>query len=190
MTKAELRKKYILQRNALTEADYFECNRRLCDSFFSHVNLTAVKVLHTFLPMEKKREPDTWLIIDRIRRDFQSIRISIPKVNLKSAELEHFYLESRHRVRHSEWGIPEPEGGVPTPIEKIDMVIVPLLAFDQSGHRIGFGKGYYDKFLIKCRKDARKVGLSFFPPELQIKGLESHDIALDCCITPYRMYNF
>jgi 5-formyltetrahydrofolate cyclo-ligase len=147
-------------------------------------------VLHTFLPIEKKREPNTWLIVDRIRRDFQHIRISIPKVNLKSTDLEHVYFDSLQRVELNDWGISELEEGVPTPIEKIDMVIVPLLAFDQSGHRIGFGKGYYDKFLAKCRKDARKVGLSFFPPELQIKGLESHDIALDCCITPYRMYNF
>ncbi len=190
MTKGDLRKRYLERRLALTEPEYADFNERLCDTFFSHIDLTPVSVLHTFLPMEKKKEPNTWLIVDRIRRDFRHIRISIPKVNLQSAELEHVYFDSLHRVEPNDWGIPELQEGVPTPIEQIDIVIVPLLAFDQSGHRIGFGMGYYDKFLAKCRKDARKVGLSFFSPEIQIEGLDSHDIALDCCITPYRMYNF
>ena len=190
MTKPELRKKYIQLRNALTEAEYVQLNAQLCDSFFSNVDLNSVTVFHTFLPIEKKREPNTLLIVDRIRRDFPAIRISIPKLNVEAQSLEHVYFDGHLSVQNNSWGIPEIAQGIATAVEEIDMVIIPLLAFDQSGHRIGYGKGYYDKFLARCGKEVRKVGLSLFSAETQIEGLEAHDIALDCCVTPNRMYNF
>jgi 5-formyltetrahydrofolate cyclo-ligase len=70
------------------------------------------------------------------------------------------------------------------------MVLIPLLAFDQTGQRVGYGKGYYDRFLANCRPDCIKTGLSFFPAEDKITDTNTFDIAMDFCITPDKIYEF
>jgi 5-formyltetrahydrofolate cyclo-ligase len=190
MTKADLRKIYLQKRLALSETDFLRFNRQFYELFFSCVNLSFVNVLHTFLPIAKNKEPDTWLIVDRIRREFPHIHLSVPRVNVKTNQLESFYFEGLHQVSESTWGIPEPKQGIPTPVEKIDMVLVPLLAVDQQGHRVGYGKGHYDRFLSTCRKDCQRIGISFFPPLEPIKSVEGHDEKLHAVITPSQYFQF
>lgn len=184
MTKQELRKIYLAKRQSLSEAEYGQLNFQLYQNFFSAVDLSFIRVFHIFLPIISKHEPDTWLIIDRIRREFPHIRISIPKVNDQKGELENFYFEGLHQLTTNEWGIQEPKQGIPTEPEKIDFVLVPLLAFDLQGHRVGYGKGYYDKLLASCGNHCNKCGISFFDPEENINGIIPTDIPLDFCITP------
>lgn len=189
MTKAELRKLYISKRKALSEAEYLHLNRQLCENFFMHIDLSFVRVLHCFIPITEKREVDTWLIIDRIRREFQHIRLSIPRVNESTNSLENLYYEGLHQLKKNRWGILEPYQGVPTPVEKIDMVLVPLLAFDKLGNRVGYGKGYYDWFLSFGKTELQKIGLSLFDPENYIPN-EPTDVLLTQCITPSVYYQF
>ena len=146
--------------------------------------------MHTFLPIKKNKEPDTWLIIDRIKTKFPNIRLSLPKVNHETGELVNFYWEGTDQIIENKWGISEPRQGTVIPPDKIDMVLVPLLVFDQEGNRIGYGKGYYDRFLSLCRKDCKKIGISFFPPVELISSKEDHDQKLDSVITPERSYEF
>jgi 5-formyltetrahydrofolate cyclo-ligase len=163
-------------------------NASICEIFFSSVDLASVKTIHIFLPIQKKREPDTWLIIDRLKSDYPHIKISIPKMT-GDHQLINYYFENRTQVRENQWHIPEPEFGVLTPTKAIDLVIVPLLVFDKAGHRLGYGKGFYDRFLSMCRTDCKKVGLSFFEP-IESIAFEKTDVALTCAITPTRSYAF
>ena len=188
MTKSELRKLYLQKRLSISEEDYITYNAQICNQFFSTIDLSLIKVIHTYLPIEKNREPDTWMIIDRIKQEFPNIRISIPRV--KNNVLENFYFDGTHQLEKNNWGIPEPKHGIPTPADKIDLVIVPLLAFDKSGARVGYGKGFYDKFLKGCRPDCKKIGLSFFEPIEQISDTNEFDINLTHCITPTKLYQF
>lgn len=64
------------------------------------------------------------------------------------------------------------------------MVLVPLLAYDKNGHRVGYGGGFYDKFLAECKTGCKKVGLSFFPPLDFLLPSEAYDITIDCIVTP------
>ncbi|MCU0398827.1 MAG: 5-formyltetrahydrofolate cyclo-ligase, partial [Cyclobacteriaceae bacterium] len=114
MTKQELRRLYTQKRVDMTEAEYLQLNHTLCELFFANVDLSFVHVLHTFLPLAQKHEPDTWLIIERIRREFPQIRLSIPKVNREKDELENFYFEGLHQLETNAWGIQEPKQGIPT----------------------------------------------------------------------------
>jgi len=168
----------------LSEAEFHQLNDRILENFFATVKLKDIEVLHTFLPIKKNREVDTWLIINRIRRDFPEIRISIPKINNQSSELEHYYFEGEEQLDINTWEIPEPVKGLPTPIEKIDAVLVPLLAFDMQGHRLGYGRGFYDRFLAGCRGDCLKIGLSFFEAVEFIEGIDETDVPLNMVITP------
>ena len=189
MTKAELRKNYLQKRKALSDAEYLQNCIRICDHFFSQVDLSFIKVIHSFLPIIANKEPDTWLIIDRLRREYPGIRLSLPRINTQTDQLENFFFEGLHQLEENNWGIKQPKQGVPTEPEKIDIVLVPLLAFDVVGHRVGYGKGYYDRFLALCRNDCKKIGLSLFPPTEKI-AFEDQDVKLDCCITPQKLHTF
>ena len=190
MTKQALRTLYLQKRDNLSEEEYTHLNFQIYQQFFATIDLSFLKVIHTFLPITAKREVDTWLIIDRIKREFPHISISIPKVDPRTNTLKNFYFEGPHQLTTSTWGIQEPKQGIPTESEKIDMVLVPLLAFDKSGHRVGYGKGYYDGFLKNCRTDCQKTGLSLFSAVENIDDIHSMDVSLHQCITPKGFIKF
>jgi len=188
MTKQEIRNQYLNLRKTLTDAEYNQFSQKLCGIFFSDVDLSTVKTLHIFLPIISKKEPNTWLIIDRLTKEFSSIGVSIPKMN--ETALVNFYFEGKDQIKENKWNIPEPEFGKITPTDKIDLVIVPLLAFDFKGNRVGYGKGFYDRFLKECRPDCKKIGLSLFEPVEKITDIDAHDVKLTLCVTPKKIYTF
>jgi 5-formyltetrahydrofolate cyclo-ligase len=73
---------------------------------------------------------------------------------------------------------------------EIDLVLVPLLTFDKRGHRVGYGKGYYDKFLARCNPYVIKIGLNFYDPVDEISDINAFDIPLDFCVTHHEIYAF
>lgn len=187
MNKDQLRKLYIQKRKALSEVEFKQLNKVVVDNFFKGVDLSNVKVLHTFLPIEKNREVNTWLIINKIKSDFPSIKVSIPRINNQSAMIESFYYEKAEQLELNMWDIPEPKQGMPTDVNDLDLVLVPLLAFDRAGNRVGYGRGFYDKFLATVPEKAIKVGLSLFPPVKEIEGMNGNDIPLDMAVTPEKV---
>jgi 5-formyltetrahydrofolate cyclo-ligase len=72
----------------------------------------------------------------------------------------------------------------------MDVVFVPLLAFDENGQRVGYGKGFYDRFLNECKEDVITVGLSFFEAENELIEANATDVPLRYCVTPERVYEF
>jgi 5-formyltetrahydrofolate cyclo-ligase len=105
-------------------------------------------------------------------------------VNNETSQMDSYYFEGLHQLEKNTWGIPEPKQGIPTPIEKIDAVIVPLLGFDKKGNRVGYGRGFYDKFLKMLNPDCLKIGLSFFPPVEKINDVQPYDIPINTIVTP------
>ena len=189
MTKQQLRKIFLQKRLALTDQEYSSYNAQICDLFFSLIDLSSVKVLHTFLPILKNKEPNTWLIIERLKKDFPYIKISIPKTNSDSTLL-NYYLNDDCKLEGNKWGIDEPIAGeITNPID-IDLVIVPLLAYDKKGNRVGYGKGFYDRFLKTCRENCIKTGVSFFETVETIEDYDEHDVYLTDCITPSQYSDF
>ena len=114
----------------------------------------------------------------------------LPRVDMLSNEMSGIIINGRTELVMNKWGIPEPSEGNEADPESIDLVLIPLLAFDLSGHRVGYGKGFYDRFLRNCRPDCIKAGLSFFGPVESIDDLNVFDRKMDLCITPERVYEF
>ena len=190
MTKAELRKIYLARQRNLSHSEHLEKSRQIADNFFKTFDLKNVWFLHCFLPIEKNREVDTWLIFQKIWRDFSHIRTVTSLVNFEKVVLESVAFTADTKLVFNKWGILEPSGGWTVEPEKIDFVLTPLLAFDERGYRVGYGKGYYDKFLSFCRKDVLKIGLSYFPPVEEISDVQEFDVKLDYCATPERIIKF
>ena len=190
MTKEELRKVYIQKRSALSDSECLELNVALCKVFFKSVDLSKIKVLHSFLPIQKNNEPDTTRIVKEIIARYRDIRIAIPRVNNKTQLLESIFLDDSTVLKNSAWGIPEPEAGVTVESGKIEMVLVPMLVFDRRGHRVGYGKGFYDKFLSTTSPNCKRVGLCLFDPVDRIEDIKDFDEPLDQCVTPAGTYTF
>ncbi len=182
MNKDELRKIFLARRLALSEQVHHALSSKISDLFFHTFDLSRINHLHIFIPIKSKQEPDTWIMINRIRKDFPHIRLVVPRV--KEDEMENIFFESDLQLENTKWGMMEPKRGLNVAPVDIDMVIVPLLAVDQQGHRIGYGKGYYDRFLKLCRTDCLKIGVSFFEPEKTIKEKSNEDVLLNGCLTP------
>jgi 5-formyltetrahydrofolate cyclo-ligase len=116
--------------------------------------------------------------------------IVVSKSDFHSLEMVHYLLTDNTKFKKNEYNIPEPIDGIEVPVSKIDVVFVPLLAFDVKGNRVGYGKGFYDKFLSKCNPETIKIGLSFFEAEDKIVDITSNDKTLNYCITPEKVYTF
>lgn len=142
---------------------------------------------HIFLPISHKKEVNTEYLLHILHGKDKSIVIS--KANFDTGEMDHNLLQENTVLKTSKYGIPEPISGIGISPKNIDIVFVPLLAFDEKGNRIGYGKGFYDRFLAKCKPKALFIGLSFFEPEPEIY-FESTDVPLHFCITPKKNYAF
>jgi 5-formyltetrahydrofolate cyclo-ligase len=190
MDKSILRKDYLFLRKSLFKKDRESRDSVIADRFFDEFDLAGIRFLHVFLSIEKFSEIRTLAIVVRLWRDFSAISTVVPRVNSESLVLDHLKYDRNAKLIENRWGILEPEGDEFVEIEKIDLVLVPLLAFDRRGFRVGYGKGFYDKFLSQCRADCLKIGLSYFPPVDEISDIDDFDIKLDFCITPEKVWKF
>lgn len=190
MTKQALRKKYLQKRTSLSIKERAQLDQQLCDQFFRCFDFSSIKAIHLYAPMEKFAEPNTFLLLDKLMAHYPGITVALPKVDAASSTLISLPYRGHESLSLGAWGIPEPTGDESIDPTTFDMVIVPLLAYDTKGHRLGYGKGYYDQFLTTCRVECLKVGLSYFEPTKTLLPSESHDIPLTHMVTPARVLNF
>lgn len=190
MNKAELRKLYLDMRALLSASDVVMASRRIAERFFETVEPPPGGVVHTFIRMAKFNEIDTSMIYYRLWRDRPDIATAAPRTDLRTGDFENVAFDASSDWHENAFGIREPAGGEIVEPSDIDVVIVPLLCFDRAGHRVGYGKGMYDRFLVACRPDCVKAGVSLFPPVDAIDDITSSDVALDMCITPDMAYRF
>jgi 5-formyltetrahydrofolate cyclo-ligase len=191
MTKKELRKQFLEKRLFLNKNFQQEKNQAICQNFFDYFDLSQIKKLHVFLPILTKHEINTWLIIQSLFQNYPQITVVTSKSDFKSANMESFQLEMDTQIVENRWGILEPVNAAKCADEKtIDMILMPLLCFDKRGYRVGYGKGFYDRFLLqKCRTDIIKVGLSWFEPIQIIEDINEYDVKMDFCVMSDRVWN-
>jgi len=187
MTKAELRTKYKKRRSQLTDTEINSLNASLLQQL-SGFDWKDVHYLHTFLPIAKQNEPDMWSLITNIKIYAPAVHIVVSRSEPKDHSMKHFLLEDRIELAENAWGIIEPVAGETIAETALDVVLVPLLIADKAGNRIGYGKGFYDRFLAKCRPDCRKIGISLFDPVEKIEDVGPLDVPMDIIVTPRLIY--
>ena len=185
--KQQLRTHYKKLRNALS-------TKQVADFSIKIANLTLQlpiwdrSFFHVFLTIESLKEVITDPILSILLGKDKHIVLS--KSDFKTRTLSHVLLQDNTRIKINSWNIPEPENGIAITTDQIEVIFIPLLAFDVHGNRVGYGKGFYDEFLKDCSKDTIKIGLSFFGAEIFIDDIEPHDMPLDFCVTPNKTYTF
>jgi 5-formyltetrahydrofolate cyclo-ligase len=190
MLKKELRKIYLARQKSFSETEREVRSFSIAASFFENFDLSKIKFLHAFLPIEKFNEIDTRPVFEKIRREFPNVQTLVPRVNFQTNEIENPKFSLETETAKNAWHIHEPTHNELIETEKIDAVLVPLLCFDRKGFRVGYGKGFYDKFLKNCRADCLKIGLNYFAPVEKISDVNEFDVPLDFCITPEKVWDF
>lgn len=186
MLKSDLRKHYLQVRKQLSDEKVATDSLTISKVFFQEIDLSSIKTIHVFLPIATQKEIDTFLIINELRLKFPQINIIIPRSNPETFEMENYLFTEKTILEKNQWNIlePKPESTTMIPPTEVDLVIIPLLVFDKSGNRVGYGKGFYDRFLSECRPNTVKIGVSIFPPVEAISDISEFDIPLDMCICP------
>lgn len=185
--KAALRSNYLAKRKKLNQNEIDDFSKTIADRFRHYFSSHPAKNVHVFLPIKKHNEVNTWPILDFLKA--QNIDIIVSKSDFSDNSMTHIRYVSETEVKSNGWGIPEPSDGQVISTNEIEMVLVPLVIFDQRGYRIGYGKGFYDKFLSECQSTVIKVGLSIFEP-VEMIDRDDHDVRLDLCITPTMVHTF
>jgi len=189
MLKKNIRISMLKKRKLYTCNDIDRNSNLIKNNLFSYFNFNNISLLHTFLPIAEKNEINTFLIIKEIYSNYKHIKIIVPMVDFNNKVLLHKYYHNDTLLYKNKYGILEPKNSETfTNLDSIDIILIPLLAFDKKGNRIGYGGGYYDKFLINC--NGKKIGLSFEEPIDLISDINKFDIKLDYCIAPKNVYNF
>jgi len=187
MQKAELRKLYTEKRNALTDAEIQQLSQEISTNILHHFNLSQLTI-SLFFSIPSKKEIDTATLLQKLLE--LHCKITVSKSEFTTAEMTHYLYEDEEQLAVSKYGIPEPKYGKIIAPSEIDVVFVPLLGFDKKGYRVGYGKGFYDRFLAQCKKDCVFIGLSFFDEAVVIDEVHSNDIPLHYCVTPTSVYSF
>lgn len=188
MTKKELRTYYKQLRAALSSQERETMSQQIAQNL-QQLPIWQYNTYHIFLPIEKLHEINTYHIISLLKE--QQKNIVVPVMQPETKNLTSVLLTHQSQLQTNTWGVPEPQEGTAIPAEKIQVVFVPLLAYDSTGNRIGYGGGYYDRFLAQC-PTALKIGLSFFPPHPHSFAAITHedDILLDYVVTPTQISLF
>lgn len=189
MLKKEARKLYRDKRMDLSESQRSKLDDLMLIQFQT-VDIPFMNALLSYWPIEENNEPNTHLFTEFIKFRNPELRICYPVSDFTNLSMEAIATDIDTPFEKKELNIYEPRQGYPVPVEEIDMVFVPMLAFDSEGYRIGYGKGFYDKYLASCKQDCIKAGFCYFDPIDRIDDRRDFDVPLDLCITPQNVYVF
>lgn len=189
MTKKELRKIYKEKRSQLTPAELSRFDDLLLIRF-QQVPTGDASVFLSYQPIEEKFEVNTHLMVDYLRFRIPGLRLAYPVIDPFTNTFQAIETDDDAEFQLNHYGITEPLNGEVMEPGLIDVAFIPLLAFDQKGYRVGYGKGFYDRFLNLCRPDMLKIGFSWFDAVPAIDDINEYDVPLNICITPNQLYEF
>jgi 5-formyltetrahydrofolate cyclo-ligase len=187
MLKSDARKELLAKRKNLTASDCLKWDDLLLIQF-QKLDFSNVQTVANFYPLENHNEPNSLLFAKYLKTMVPGIQIVYPVVDAATATIS-FYKETVE-IRFNNWGIAEPISNEKLEPHSIDAVIVPLIGFDLKGHRIGYGKGFYDKYFENYPKHRSRIGVSYFEPISNIEDTHEFDVPLTHCITPWNSYEF
>jgi 5-formyltetrahydrofolate cyclo-ligase len=189
MTKKELREHYRQKRLAITEKEKIKLDDLLLIQF-QQLSFSDVHVLLTYAPMPHTAEPDVHLCERYLQHRIPGLQVAYPVVDFATHTMHAVLVNEETEFAQNPYKIEEPTDGEAVQPEAIDIIFIPLLVCDKKGHRAGYGKGFYDRYLNQCREEVLKIGFSYFEPVETISDIHAFDIPLNYCITPHQIYEF
>lgn len=157
---------------------------------FQQAVIPFAETLFTFWPMDQLKEPNTNLFTAFMEFRNPELKVAFPRIMPDGSGMEAVFTDVDTDFIKSLFGVYEPAAGEIADPTSFDIIFVPLLLFDRNGYRIGYGKGYYDRYLPACKPECLKIGFSYFEPVDEIPDKHEFDVPLNLCITPQSIYVF
>lgn len=190
MTKAAFRADFLKRRLALSEQERSRADDLILILFQQWQWPKNLQTVLSYWPLREKAEPNTFLLTDFMEFRIPELRLCYPVINASTTTMEARLVDFDTDFRKNKYGIAEPQNEeLVTPVE-LDLVLVPLLAIDKKGYRLGYGKGFYDRYLGAVRSDCYTLGISYFEPVEEIPERDEYDLPLNGCLTPDAFYEF
>jgi len=189
MTKQALRQLYRKKRSDLSQSDQLRLNDLLLIQFQQLDIPPGVNILLSYWPLEEHAEVNTFLMTDFLQFRMPGLQIAYPVADFDNTTMQVMLVNDDTDFKKNRYGIAEPVNGTIISPAAVDMVFVPLLVFDEHGYRVGYGKGFYDRFLPSC-KNSITVGFSYFEPVAAISDIDQFDVPLMTGVTPHQVYEF
>lgn len=186
MLKAELRKKYMQKRKALSSDEAFLLSGKIFENFITYFKPHTGQKVHIFVPIEKFNEIDTQIFIQYFLA--QNIRVYVPKIVADQLITIEIFEDTLFET--NSWGISEPVSNEESGENDFHYIITPLLYCDHKGNRVGYGKGFYDGFFKSVSPEAKKIGVNYFDSDEYIDDAWENDIPLDYLVTPTEVLSF
>ncbi len=156
-------------------------------SFITTIPIWEKTTFHIFMSSDKKKEVETKEILSYLYSLNKTVATS--KI-LPNKNLIHLRIHKTTKFIENSYKILEPDSVEEIVSNELDVIFIPLLCFDMKGNRVGYGGGYYDRFLSNTKASCIKIGLSFFEPVKLIAATNKFDVPLDICVTPEKVYDF
>ena len=181
MPKTDLRRKFLLARRALSHWHRRAFSARIQRRVMSHPAWKRARALGTYLSL-----PDEVVTHTLVQQAWSlGKHLAAPVVN-QAKNIMHFHrLDHQTPLQPGALGILEPQDSPPVSCEALDLLLIPGVGFDESGFRLGFGKGYFDRFLRSCK--AFRMGLAYEAQLTPALPVSSWDVPMDCIITEKRI---
>ncbi|MDG1842266.1 MAG: 5-formyltetrahydrofolate cyclo-ligase [Crocinitomicaceae bacterium] len=187
MTKSELRiivkqKRLLLKKNQVDQLS-IKCFSNLLSKFtFKEKNIGI------FFPITNSNEPNTFLFYEELIK--LESNVFLPVVDFASLSMDFYLPNSISNLNISKYGVPEPQSINKINPKKLDVLLVPLLAIDKNGYRVGYGKGFYDRYIPRCSGEITTIGINLFEDVYEILDLSKNDAPLKYCVTPSNIKHY
>jgi len=189
MTKKELRLLYKQKRLDISPKDKVKWDDLMLLQLQTF-NFEGVNTLLTYWPIEENNEPNTHLFTRYLQHFVPDLRVAYPVTDFTNNTMKAVLVDSEQFYSTNKYGLTEPKDGIEIEPQAIDLIFVPNLICDSNGYRVGYGKGFYDKFLAQCGQDVTLMGFNYFPPIDSISDTNEFDIPMNYCITPNDVFEF
>ena len=177
--KSDLRKQVLSQRQELDTKAWQEKSEKITEKVRQLNEFRNANAVHCYVSMNDRNEVATDSLIDDVLKSGR--QLIVPVTNFEDGTLTHSLLPAKNILKKNEWGVKEPAKINEFAISNLDIILIPMAAADRNGNRLGYGKGFYDRFLKESR--AFKVGMIFHEFLFDEIPTESFDEKLDAIIT-------
>ncbi|MBE7009966.1 MAG: 5-formyltetrahydrofolate cyclo-ligase [Ruminococcaceae bacterium] len=183
MTKQDLRKEFLARRARIDAKNHREWSGHMAEEVLSYV--AKQKITTVMLYASFRSEPETFGLIQALLD--KGLRVALPKSDAEG-HMEGYVVTDVAKLVPGAFGILEPDGKIELPAEEQELIIVPGCVFGIDGSRIGYGRGYYDRYLAKCPK-AIKAGFCFSLSLLESVPTDDFDMKMDFFFTENGVVN-
>ncbi len=183
LQKQNLREALLKRREGISGSEYLQKSKQICERLIHLPEFKQAAVIHCYISINERNEVNTHSLIEKmLKMDKQLI---VPITQMETGTLRNAPLENFDELKINKWGVLEPEIGPEIAVSTIELVVVPMVGGDSNKNRIGYGKGFYDRFLAQL--ECPKIGLLFQNCLAEKLPVESFDVQLDKIVTDKRV---